>query len=215
MSPQAPKGNNCAANRDTIVDRFLASTEGPRLSIRYLIIIIFAASASLLSLKFSAVHTSDSASEWQDNIWPYREQTPWDISTDFPYPRLLEYDVEEGTWLRLDVHPTTGDIVFDMLGDMYCIPGDEQDPHGIARARPVLLGVPYDSDAHFSLEGDRFVFRSDAGLGVENIWVMAWRGCREMDVRPTTALPHNRLKREGRLEGTTTACLVVPLSDMS
>ncbi|KAK0474891.1 hypothetical protein IW261DRAFT_532142 [Armillaria novae-zelandiae] len=201
MNPQAaPKGNNCATNCDTAVDRFLASTEGPRRTIRYLVLVICAASASLLSLKFSTVHTSDSASEWHDNLWPYREQTPWDISTDFPYPRLLEYDVEEGTWLRLDVHPTTGDIVFDMLGDVYCIPGDEQGPHDVARARPVLLGVPYDSDAHFSPEGDRVVFRSDAGLGVENIWVMAWRGCREMDVRPTRALPRSRLQREGRLE---------------
>ncbi|KAK0227971.1 hypothetical protein IW262DRAFT_568411 [Armillaria fumosa] len=201
MSLQAaPKGNNCAVDRDTVVDRFLVSTEGPRRSIRYLVLVICAASASLLTLRFSTVHTSDSASEWQDNIWPYREQTPWDISTDFPYPRLLEYDVEEGTWLRLDVHPTTGDTVFDMLGDVYCIPGDEQGPHNVARARPVLLGVPYDSDAHFSPEGDRVVFRSDAGLGVENIWVMAWRGCREMDVRETAVLPRNRLEREGRLE---------------
>ncbi|KAK0434065.1 uncharacterized protein EV420DRAFT_1684074 [Desarmillaria tabescens] len=194
-----PTGNNSSSPACLV-------NQGPRLSVRYLVLILIcAASASLFSLNFSTIHTTDSAPEWQDNIWPYREQEPWDISTDFPYPRLLEYDVEEGTWLRLDVHPTTGDIVFDMLGDVYCIPGDEQDRHSVARARPVLLGVPYDSDPHFSPEGDRIVFRSDAGLGVENIWVMAWCGCHEMDVRPTVALPRildeqsNRLKREGRL----------------
>ncbi|KAK0210254.1 hypothetical protein DFS33DRAFT_1378240 [Desarmillaria ectypa] len=207
MSAPAPKAelkDNNSSSKSAVTYLVI---QGPRLSIIYLVLIfICAASASLFSLNFNAIHTRDSASEWHDNIWPYREQTPWDISTDFPYPRLLEYDVEEGTWLRLDVHPTTGDIVFDMLGDVYCIPGDEQDRHVVAKARPVLLGVPYDSDPRFSPEGNRIVFRSDAGLGVENIWVMTWRGCREMDVRPATALPRifdeqsNRLKREGRLE---------------
>lgn len=45
------------------------------------------------------------ASEWKDDVWPIREQTPWDISTDYAYPRVVEYDVTEGTWLRLDVSP--------------------------------------------------------------------------------------------------------------
>ncbi|KAF9441331.1 hypothetical protein P691DRAFT_766420 [Macrolepiota fuliginosa MF-IS2] len=129
----------------------------------------------------------DPASEWHDNIWPIREQTPWDISTNYPYPRSLEYDTTEGTWLRLDVHPVSGDILFDMVGDVYCLPGSEalkaRSHDAKIRARPVLLGVPYDSDPHFSPEGDRFVFRSDAGLGIENIWVAEWKGCDAMDLR--------------------------------
>ncbi|CAL1703396.1 unnamed protein product [Somion occarium] len=129
------------------------------------------------------------ADEWKDNVWPIREQTPWDISTDYPFPRLLEYDVTEGTWLRLDVHPKSGDIVFDILGDIYCLPGDAYSPRNldaesISRAKPVLLGVPHDSDPHFSPDGDRLVFRSDAELGVENIWIVDWRDCHTMDVRP-------------------------------
>ncbi|KAG6810508.1 hypothetical protein H0H92_011559 [Tricholoma furcatifolium] len=170
--------------------------------------------------------STDPASEWQDNIWPLREQTSWDISTDFPFPRKLEYDVTEGTWLHLDVHPKSGDIVFDMLGDLYCLPGSEATTTGLTKARPVLLGIPYDSDPHFSPEGDRLVFRSDAELGVENIWVMAWKGCEAMDVRSAQNLDlkealearaleedllatgikenhqrqYNRLLREGRLD---------------
>ncbi|KAF5373144.1 hypothetical protein D9758_001532 [Tetrapyrgos nigripes] len=129
----------------------------------------------------------DPASQWQDNIFPFRNQTPWDISIDYPYPRILEYEVTEGTWLRLDVHPTSGDIVFDMLGDLYCIPGTETSHTDgtITNALPILVGIPFDSDPRFSPEGDRLAFRSDAGLGVDNIWVMRWRGCKEMDVRPT------------------------------
>ena len=181
------------------------------------------------------VNSVDPADEWQDNIYPLRLQTPWDISTDYSYPRTLEYDVQEGTWLRLDVHPTTGDVVFDMVGDLYCLPGSQafQPPSTglIIKARPILLGIPHDSEPHFSPSGDRLIFKSDAELGVENIWVTEWKGCEQMDVRTLeespedlrVALGHqaveekllaqgipeephrktNRLIREGRLHGKT------------
>lgn len=119
-------------------------------------------------------------------MWPIRELTPWDISTDFAYPRKFSVDVDEGTWLRLDVHPSSGEIIFDMLGDIYCLPASAYLNPRFGyneRARPVLLGVPYDSDPHFSPDGSKFVFRSDAELGVENIWVSNWKGCDNMDLR--------------------------------
>ncbi|KAF9239695.1 hypothetical protein BU15DRAFT_87992 [Melanogaster broomeanus] len=136
----------------------------------------------------------DPASDFKDDF-PLRPQDPWDISTDFPYPRTLTYDVEEGTWLRLDVHPISGDIVFDMVGDIYCLPASSYSEaslmNGIkTQAIPVLTGVPHDSDPSFSPEGDRLAFRSDAGLGVDNIWVMPWAagGCSAMDVRSPSAM---------------------------
>ncbi|KAH9915780.1 uncharacterized protein BXZ73DRAFT_92563 [Epithele typhae] len=136
--------------------------------------------------------SSEPGAQWKDDIWPLREQTPWDISTDFPFPRLLEYDVTEGTWLRLDVNTKTGDVVFDMLGDIYCLPASAYSKAALSsdeftRAVPILAGVPHDSDPHFSPDGTRMVFRSDAGLGIENIWVTAWKGCKAMDVRPEQA----------------------------
>ncbi|KAI0692203.1 hypothetical protein BC835DRAFT_1358056 [Cytidiella melzeri] len=138
------------------------------------------------------LHVANPADEWKDDVWPIREQTPWDISTDFPFPRSLEYTVNEGTWMRLDVHPNTGDIVFDILGDIYCLPGDAylatSGSTGVTtKARPVLLGIPHDSDPHFSPDGETIVFRSDAELGVENIWTMKWKGCDAMDVRSEEA----------------------------
>lgn len=145
--------------------------------------------------------TADLASE----IYPLRPQTPWDISTSFPYPRTLSYNVSEGTWLRLDVHPLSGDVVFDMAGDIWCLSarevnanfrsgnggGEEEGEDGgkasstkKIKARPVITGVPFDTDPHFSPAGDKLVFRSDAELGVENIWVVPWAGCEGMDLRP-------------------------------
>lgn len=132
----------------------------------------------------------DPADEWQDNTWPLRNQTPWDISTNYPFPRSLEYDVEEGTWMRLDVHPTSGDIVFDLIGDLYCLPGEAYLPKPRvtpSRARPILLGVPHDTEPRFSPHGKQLAFRSDAELGVDNAWLMNWEGCDEMNVRPSSA----------------------------
>ena len=162
----------------------------------YTVLLAIAALSALLlptPWKFHRVATPISVSEWKDDVWPLRPPAPWDISTDFPFPRSIEYDVDQGTWLRLDVHPISGDIVFDMLGDLYCLPASEVYVRGtqVARARPILLGIPHDVDPHFSPTGDRLVFRSDAELGVDNIWIMPWSGCDSMDVRPS--------KKEGAL----------------
>ncbi len=140
-----------------------------------------------------AVHTLQNgwapADSFMDDIWPIRQPTPWDISTDFPYPRRLEFDTSEGTWMRLDIHPHSGEIVFDLLGDIYCLPSSSYLSNAeafVTEARPVLLGVPHDSDPHFSPDGKLLAFRSDAELGVENIWLTEWKGCDAMNVRPSS-----------------------------
>ncbi|KDQ62649.1 hypothetical protein JAAARDRAFT_171198 [Jaapia argillacea MUCL 33604] len=166
-------------------------------SFRLLVLLALALLLSLSSLppkwltfrapSVTTVGSASPADGWKDNIYPLRQPKPWDISTSYPYPRFLEYTVTEGTWLRLDVHPKTGDIVFDILGDIYCLPAVSylnNDALEVSDARPVLLGVPHDSDPHFSPEGDIIAWRSDAELGVENIWVMNWLGCERMDIRP-------------------------------
>lgn len=73
-----------------------------------------------------------------------------------------------------------------MLGDIYCLDVNAYTAplDSPAKALPVLLGVPHDSDPHFSPEGGRIVWRSDAELGLENIWVKEWRGCTKENVRP-------------------------------
>ncbi|TDL25447.1 hypothetical protein BD410DRAFT_717925 [Rickenella mellea] len=137
---------------------------------------------------------SDPSDNWKDDRWPIHEPTPWDISTDFPYPRTISYDVREGTWLRLDVHPHSGDIVFDMVGDLYCLPKDSYahfetdigvDTLVTTRAQPITRGVPHDADPHFTPDGKHLMFRSDAGLGYDNIWAIPWTSCDAMDLSPS------------------------------
>jgi hypothetical protein len=205
-------------------------------ALKYLVLVSVAGGLStflpsLRSQSFEGVPKPLAAPEWKDDVWPIQEQTPWDISTDFPHPRLLEYDVTEGTWLRLDVHPKSGDIIFDMLGDVYCLAGAEVSAAAAgvaATARPILRGVPHDSDPHFSPDGNGFVFTSDAGLGVQNIWIKPWAGCEAADLRSTAAQVSkahdeallaqgvketterraNRLVREGRHEGSMLSIII-------
>ncbi|KAH7094192.1 hypothetical protein BKA62DRAFT_644774 [Auriculariales sp. MPI-PUGE-AT-0066] len=124
------------------------------------------------------------ADQFEDNVVPYREQASWDISTDFPYPRKLSFEVQEGTWLSLDVHPSTGEIIFDMLGDLYCVAGSGGTAHAVTR------GIPHDVQPRFSPDGTRLAWRSDAGLGVDNIWVMPWTNCAAMALQPEAYLGH-------------------------
>ncbi|VUC33747.1 unnamed protein product [Clonostachys rosea] len=117
-----------------------------------------------------------------DTDYPLRpSQEPWDISTSYPYPKKLVKTVSEGTWLRITPHPRKPEIVFDMLGDLYCMSSEgNQDEVAI----PLLSGIPYDKEPEFSSDGTRLVFISDAGFGVDNIWTMPYTGCEDMGKRP-------------------------------
>ncbi|KAH8646124.1 hypothetical protein BX600DRAFT_420881 [Xylariales sp. PMI_506] len=119
---------------------------------------------------------------YPDLDYPLRPaEEPWDISQSYPYPRKLTKTVSEGTWLRIATHPVLDEIVFDMLGDLYCMStkhnGDKPEP---AVARPFLTGIPFDKEAEFSADGSQLVFVSDAGFGVDNIWTMPYSTCEEM-----------------------------------
>ena len=79
----------------------------------------------------------------------------WDVH-DMPGPkRSIELDVEEGTWISLDVSPDGESIAFDLLGDIFLLPiaGGE--------AIPLTSGPAWDMQPRFSPDGARIAFTSD------------------------------------------------------
>src|SRR4051812_33846032 len=46
----------------------------------------------------------------------------WDVSAKRAASKDVEFDVNNGTWINLDVSPDGKTIVFDLLGDLYTIP---------------------------------------------------------------------------------------------
>jgi imidazolonepropionase-like amidohydrolase/Tol biopolymer transport system component len=79
--------------------------------------------------------------------------------------RQIPIDVDNGTWMNVDVSRDGRLIAFDLLGDIYTMP--------IAGGTPtrVAEGLAYEQQPRFSPDGRRIAFTSDRGGG-DNIWIM-------------------------------------------
>lgn len=79
--------------------------------------------------------------------------------------RQVRIDVDEGTWINVDVSRDGRRIAFDMLGDIYTMPIGGGTPTRIAD------GLAFEHQPRFSPDGRRIAFTSDRGGG-DNIWIM-------------------------------------------
>lgn len=79
--------------------------------------------------------------------------------------RTVHLDVNEGTWLSLDVHPDGEKVVFEFMGDLYELPMSGGD------ARRLTRGMAFDSQPRYSPEGNKVVFISDRSGG-DNVWIL-------------------------------------------
>jgi imidazolonepropionase-like amidohydrolase/Tol biopolymer transport system component len=90
----------------------------------------------------------------------------WDVNAPpGQRTRQVPINVEEGTWMNLDVSPDGQTVAFDLLGDIYTMP--------ISGGRPTRItsGLAFDMQPRFSPDGRQLAFTSDRGGG-DNIWVM-------------------------------------------
>lgn len=89
----------------------------------------------------------------------------WDVNNPPGDFDNVSFQVNEGTWMNLDVSPDGKTIVFDLLGDIYSMPilGGE--------AKLLRGGLAFEVQPRFSPDGRRILFTSDAGGG-DNIWMM-------------------------------------------
>ncbi|MGZ3376942.1 MAG: amidohydrolase family protein, partial [Phenylobacterium sp.] len=79
--------------------------------------------------------------------------------------REIRINVDNGTWMNVDVSHDGKLIAFDLLGDIYTLPIAGGTPTRIAE------GLAYDQQPRFSPDDKRIAFTSDRGGG-DNIWVM-------------------------------------------
>ncbi len=96
---------------------------------------------------------------------PAPKPTDWDVNAPHGPGADATFTVTEGTWLGLDVAPDNSRVLFDLLGDLYTVP-----LAGGAATR-LTTSVSWETDAHYSPDGKRIVYTSDAG-GNENLWTM-------------------------------------------
>ncbi len=78
--------------------------------------------------------------------------------------RKVEFTTDEGTWISLDVSPDGQTILFELLGDFYTLPitGGE--------AKPILTGLPFESQPRYSPDSKMIAFISDRD-GADNVWI--------------------------------------------
>jgi len=97
-----------------------------------------------------------------------KDDDGWDV--DDPPESLgptheVSLDVDQGTWISLDVSPDATEIVFDLLGDLYVIPIEGGD------ARSLTSGMAWDMQPRYSPDGASIAFTSDRGGG-DNLWLI-------------------------------------------
>ncbi len=94
------------------------------------------------------------------------DEKKWDVAAPPGLElRKVKIDVDEGTWINVDVSPDGRTIAFDLLGDIYTMPISGGAPTRIAE------GLPFEMQPRFSPDGSKIAFTSDRGGG-DNLWIM-------------------------------------------
>ncbi|WP_421938002.1 amidohydrolase family protein [Phenylobacterium sp.] len=97
---------------------------------------------------------------------PPEKPAKWDVNApQGAVVRQVPINVDEGSWMDLDVSPDGASIAFNLLGDIYVMPISGGTPKRIAE------GLAWEVQPRFSPDGKRIAFTSDRGGG-DNIWVM-------------------------------------------
>lgn len=94
------------------------------------------------------------------------EEVKWDVNAPTGATiKQVPINVDEGSWIDVDVSPDGRSLTFALLGDIYTMPISGGSPARIAE------GLAWEVQPRFSPDGNRIAFTSDRGGG-DNIWIM-------------------------------------------
>ena len=100
-----------------------------------------------------------------DEVDADTEDEDWDVNNPPGEKTAVTIDVDEGTWMSLDVSPDGDMIAFDLLGDIYIMPSSG------GEVTNLTSDMAWDMQPRFSPDGQKIAFTSDRAGG-DNIWVM-------------------------------------------
>ncbi|TRX55931.1 amidohydrolase family protein [Thalassomonas sp. M1454] len=107
------------------------------------------------------------------------EKKEWSVDEPQGEFTTAKINVNQGTWMNVDISPDGKTIVFDLLGDIYTMPvsGGE--------AKVLTSDIAWQMQPTFSPDGKHIAFTSDQGGG-DNIWVMDADGSNQTAVTKET-----------------------------
>ncbi len=118
------------------------------------------------------------------------EAKKWNIETPPGEAYQQSIDVNEGTWINLDVSPEGTEIVFDLLGDIYTMPISGADGEDGNNPKKLTTGIAWDMQPRYSPDGQWIAFTSDrtgkSERGGDNLWIMRRDGSHAKQVTNET-----------------------------
>lgn len=93
-------------------------------------------------------------------------ETPkWSVNNPQGQFKTVDIDVNQGTWMNVDVSPDGKTVVFDLLGDIYTMPIKG------GKATALMTDIAWQMQPRFSPDGKYIAFTSDEDGG-DNLWIM-------------------------------------------
>ncbi len=93
----------------------------------------------------------------------------WSVEEIHGPPLKINFTVDEGTWLSVDVSPDGKTLIFDLLGDLYTL------PIGGGKATRFTSGTRWDATPRYSPDGKLILFASDKS-GSDQLWTIPTEG---------------------------------------
>ena len=100
-----------------------------------------------------------------------RPSDDWDVTEARGEVREIDFEVDEGTWLSVDLSPDGAWVAFDLLGHIYRVPAAGGEAELLTRDS----GVSLNYHPRFSPDGEWIAFISDRS-GQDNLWIMRTDG---------------------------------------
>lgn len=89
----------------------------------------------------------------------------WSVNEPQGVFKTVDIDVQQGTWMNVDISPDGKTIVFDLLGDIYTMPATG------GEATPLMTDIAWQMQPKFSPDGKYIAYTSDQDGG-DNLWIM-------------------------------------------
>lgn len=93
------------------------------------------------------------------------DESKWSVNDPQGQFTSTKINVDQGTWMNIDISPDGKTLAFDLLGDIYTMPLSG------GKATPLMTDIAWQMQPRFSPDGKHIAYTSDEDGG-DNLWIM-------------------------------------------